>query len=126
MWLWVYSILACNNIKGKWRDYAFNTDQIPATYCETNTNCWLIEQFSMELNDEYDGDFRIQIGKEGEHYIYTLPMSAERSGRDWLMSVDNSDFTKIAEEWICDVTGRLMVCTVSGEEYQFRRGGYPD
>ena len=119
------AMLACNNIEGKWRDYAFNGSQIPANHCWTESDCFLIEQFSMELNEQFNGDFRIQIGREAEHYIYTLPISAEPDGRLWLLSVDNSDHTEIADRWSCDVDGRLMVCSVNAEEYQFRRGGHP-
>ena len=125
MWVLMGAMLACNNIEGQWRDYAFNGAQIPSSYCPSETNCLLIEQFSLELDDQFNGDFRLQIGREGEHYIYTLPVTAEPDGRLWLMSVDNSDYTLIAEEWSCDVDGRLMACNVSTEEYQFRRGGPP-
>ena len=123
--LWFVLILACD-ITGKWRDYAFNGAQIPATFCETSNNCILIEQFSLELNEDLQGDFRIQIGREGEHYIYTLPASAIASGEDWTVTIDNTDYPKMATEWLCDVTGRLLVCDVAGETYQFRRSGHPD
>jgi len=120
---YLLAMMACN-ISGKWRDYSYNDFQIPAEYCETENNCWLIEKFTMELSKDFVGDFRVQIGLDEDHYIYTLPISAERSGGQWLFSVDNSDYNKMPEEWTCDKTGGFLICDINDDKYQFRRGGF--
>ena len=84
-----------------------------------------MEQFTLELDDDLVGDFRLQIGEEENHYIYTLPASAQREENSWSVSITNSEYPKIAEQWLCDINGRLMTCDINGDEFKFRRSGHP-
>ena len=122
--VWLSILLACN-IKGKWRDYSLNGAQIPADFCPATNDCLTIEQFTLNLDDDLVGDFRLQIGEEETHYIYTLPASAQREENAWSVSVVNTEYTKIAEQWFCDINGRLMTCDINGDEFKFRRSGHP-
>jgi hypothetical protein len=122
--VWLCLFVACS-IKGKWRDYSLNGAQIPATLCETSNDCVLVEQFTLELDKEFIGDFRIQIGRDDNHFIYTLPATAEKIDLGWSVTVDNIDYPVITKEWLCDINGRLMVCDLDGEIFNFRRSGHP-
>ena len=125
----LFGLLGCSEISGLWRDYSFNKAELPMENCDREI-CSGVEAFTMELNEDHVGDFRVELQKDNEFFIYTFPLQATVSNPSgaqdrWTLFVDNSENTDFPEEWYCWVRGRLVDCTVGEDLYQLQRGRYP-
>ena len=73
--------------------------------CERDL-CHGVQDFTLEVDDALEGDFRLEIMEENEYYIYTFPLTAQLSKPDeqkdlWTMRVDNAENETYPEEWVC-------------------------
>ena len=120
------SLVGCKNtIIGSWKPYSWNKYELPMSLCERDL-CHGIQDFTLEVDEALEGDFRLEIMEENEYYIYTFPLTAQLSKPDeqkdlWTMRVDNSENETYPEEWTCWVRGRIADCTIGEDTYQIKR-----
>ena len=67
-----------NSIIGSWKPYSWNKFELPMSLCERDL-CHGIQDFTLEVDDALEGDFRLEIMEENEYYIYTFPLTAQLS-----------------------------------------------
>ena len=119
-------LMGCRNtIMGSWKAYSWNKYELPMSLCERDL-CHGVQDFTLEVDDALEGDFRLEIMEENEYYIYTFPLTAQLSRPDeqkdlWTMRVDNSENELYSEEWVCWVRGRIADCTIGEDTYQIKR-----
>ena len=126
MILWLF---ACNDISGLWREYSFNKLELPIEECVEDL-CSGIEGFTMEVSKEHTGDFRLEVQRDNEFFIYTFAIQTILSNPDdstaeWGLQVDNTENPDFPSEWDCEVRGFIVDCTIGDNVYQLRRNHYP-
>lgn len=125
-------LFGCNgSIIGLWSAYSYNKSELPISICERDL-CDGVQDFTLMVDDNLEGDFRLEVMVDSEYYIYTFPLTAQLtkpSEQDdlWTLRVDNSENQTYPQEWTCWVRGKIADCTVDMEgdmvvdTYQIKR-----
>ena len=125
MWFWL-SMFACKNtIMGNWVAYSHNKFELPVSNCEREL-CDGMQNFTLEVDEELSGDFRLEVMVDSEYYIYTFPLTAQLTKHNehkdlWTLQVDNTENLSSPERWSCWVRGRIADCNIGGDLFQIKR-----
>ena len=125
MWLWL-SIAGCENtIVGNWVAYSHNKSELPISICERDA-CSGMQNFTLLVEEDLSGDFRLEVMEASEYYIYTFPLTAQLTKPNeqedlWTLQVDNSENETYPEQWSCWVRGRIADCTIGESLFQIKR-----
>ncbi len=124
-WL-LFGLLGCKGtIIGNWSPYSYNKSELPISLCDRDL-CNGMQNFSLFVDEELEGDFRLEVMVDSEYYIYTFPLTAQLTKPNeqqnlWTLRIDNAENTDYPEEWTCFVRGRITDCTVDEDTYQLKR-----
>lgn len=99
-------------IVGLWKAYSLNKSGLPI-----NNG---VQDFSLFIDEDLSGDFRLEVEKSNEYFIYTFPLVAELTDGEWVFQVDNSENEQYPEVWNCQLRGRLTDCLVEEDVYQVK------
>ena len=112
MFVWLTLFACVEGIVGIWEAYSFNKSGLPISNG--------VQDFSLFVEEDLEGDFRLEIMQNNAGFIYTFPLTAESIDGDWVFLVDNSENETYPEVWDCQLRGRLTDCTVNEDVFQVK------
>jgi len=125
LWL-TLGLMGCKgSIIGSWVAYSHNKSELPISICERDL-CDGVQNFTLVVDEELEGDFRLEVMEDSEYYIYTFPLTAQLANPNeqtdlWTLRVDNSEKPSYSDEWTCWIRGRIADCTVDEDTFQIKR-----
>ena len=114
-----------NSIVGYWTAYSHNKFELPVSNCQREL-CNGVQNFTLLVEEDLAGDFRLEVMQDSEYYIYTFPLTAQLTKPNeqqdlWTLMVDNAENEAYPDRWTCWVRGRISDCTIGDDLYQLKR-----
>ena len=93
MFVWMTLFACVEGIVGIWDAYSFNKSGLPISNG--------VQDFSLFVEEDLEGDFRLEIVQNNAVFIYTFQLIAESIDGNWQFLVDNSENETYPEVWDC-------------------------